>query len=534
MLPSKNIFAAISLTAVIVVCGGALWHFANTTALPTYNLPDTKYGAFLAAQHAVYINDFNAAADFSKQIPNADAVIGPVQNVRALSAFLSGNTLEFAKDFAQEKSVAARLIYDANLLDANDWAALYARHKNDDSAATAALRIWPAAAIGKTNEALKILDKLQTSESQKAFIRGQIYAESGKTADAAAQFAKVPTEFLNINDYLYLMSFYEKAGNSVAANALKSDFTTRPGGMFILALPETRGADFSGYKNALAFSLIQTVSHSPAMAYSDLALLLLRFAESAGGENDALNYYLGQYFWNNGGDYNKYFDKIDPKSPFYPFAVMKIAEKTGKIAELERIVRANPLFVPAINKLVAKNMQNGREKDAIRVLDRALRNENLGSYGRAFFLKTKAQAYFTAGDAAAAQKYLRESADILPKDASILGLQARIWAARGTDLDSAYEYAIALIKKYPAEIENWDTLAMVVQAKEGNSEALEILERVGRVAESCSVLFLHLGDIYAARGNSKLALDAYSRAIYLSDDGLVIKPELEKKIRKLK
>ena len=46
-------------------------------------------------------------------------------------------------------------------------------------------------------------------------------------------------------------------------------------------------------------------------------------------------------------------------------------------------------------------------------------------------------------------------------------------------------------------------------------------------------LFEHLGDMYVEANDIKLARDAYLRAIELSDDGLSVKPVLEKKLKKV-
>ena len=79
----------------------------------------------------------------------------------------------------------------------------------------------------------------------------------------------------------------------------------------------------------------------------------------------------------------------------------------------------------------------------------------------------------------------------------------------------------------------WDTLGYVIRAREGLDAALDIMERVGEISNSCSALFEHLGDMYAENGDKKLARDAYARAIELSDDGLSVKPTLEKKLKKV-
>ena len=142
-----------------------------------------------------------------------------------------------------------------------------------------------------------------------------------------------------------------------AATQLRAEFTSRPGGMFILGyenIPDW--SIYSGYKNQLAFSLVQNVSHTHIMMYSDLSMLLLRFAQITAPEfssnNNVVDYYLGNFFWNNQGNYWAHFDKIKSDSPFYLFGILRNAEKSGNFDELHDALYEHPLFVPAVDKLV--------------------------------------------------------------------------------------------------------------------------------------------------------------------------------------
>jgi predicted RNA polymerase sigma factor len=123
---------------------------------------------------------------------------------------------------------------------------------------------------------------------------------------------------------------------------------------------------------------------------------------------------------------------------------------------------------------------------------------------------------------------------LLEVDGEILALQAKIWAAENREIETAYEYAMTLVKRNPSEVFAWDVLGRVVAAREGADEALELIERVGEVAKDCSSLFENLGDLYVMVGNDKMARDAYMRAIELADDGLVVVPQIRHKLRKLK
>ena len=521
------------LCALVAVCANL---FCITQTAKHNGVMETEYGAFLAAQHAIYNNDFDMAAEYVAKL--SDTNIAAVKNVKIIADFLSGHLPENASDLAKESGTPARLVYDAYLVGQGEWNKLYARHKNDDSALIAPLRIISSVAINHRTEAIKFVNSLQTNDSWKSFVRGQIYAESGNIEKAAAEFSSVTVDFMNINDYLYIMSFYRHNNLTELADALRDDFTSRPGGMFMLDYNDIPDwSVFSGPQNALAFSLIQNVSHTHVMMYSDLSILLLRFAQIIMPDNanrDAVNYYIGQYFFSNNGNYNTYFDKISTKSPFYLFAVLRNCETSGDTAKLKSLLRANPLFVPAMNKLVAYYIANGDLRAALRILNRAMKNDNLSDISHAFLLKSRAQVYFAFGDFDRAQSDIHAASEVLTLDPEILALQAKIWAAQNRNLDDAYDYAMTLVQRDPGDVFAWDVLGRVVAAREGVDAALELIERVGEISKECSSLFDGLGDLYMQSGEYDLARDAYMRAIDLSNDGLVVVPKIKNKVRKLK
>ena len=538
MKKAETLFIGVALVAVITITGGAFWYHSRLRdTAQTHEYQTTQYGAFLAAQHAIYVNDFDNAAQFAGQLTDTDYPI--VQSTKFLSEFLGGNMPDGVIVLEEEKTTASRLIYDAYLVQNDKWDELYNRHKKDESALAAPLRIWSSVATGHEKDALKFIQELPTNESWKNFVSGQIYAENGNVDKASEYFSKVRVDFMNINDYLYIMSFYHHNNLMNAAHELHDEFTARPGGMYMLDynnIPDW--SMFSGYKNALAFSLVQTVSHTQIMMYSDLAILLLRFAQITspefGQKSDAVNYYLGQFFYNNIGDFDKYFSKISKDSPFYLFAVLRQCEQNGNIDVLYDAVDENPLFVPAINKLIAYNVQNGKKRAALRVVNMALDDENLNDTGRAFFQKSRAHIYYMFGDLEAAQNDLHDASSVLPLDGEILSLQAKIWATQGREIENAYDYAMTLVRGDPTDIMAWDTLGRVIAVREGIEPALDVLVRVGEVSATCSSLFEQLGDLYVAAGDEKQARDAYTRAIDLSDDGLVVVPQIKKKLREIK
>lgn len=533
----ESLFTGICLIAVIAVVGGAI--FINTTR-PTQSsistIPTTQYGAFLAAQHAIYVNDFENAATYSDTLTQTD--YATVKNTKMLSEFLSGKIPEGAETLKKEKGAAAKIIYDAYLVQQNEWKAFHNRHKTDEAALTAPFRIWSAIPNDWRTNTFKFIDRLPTNESWKSFIRGQIYVELGDIDKANIEFAKVHPDFMNLNDYLYLMSFYNHFELYEDARVLHDDFVARPGGMFMINFDKFPPWEtFSGYKNQLAFSLIQSVSHTQVMMYSDLAVMFLRFADITASDaknSDAINYYLGQYFYTNNGDYQTYFDKISPTSPFKVFATLRIAQRSGDIKPLINTLNNNPLFVPGIDVAVSHHIKNGNRRAALRIIDNALNADGIGDIGRSFMYKTRAKIYYAFGDFDRAQTDLHKASSVFGADADILSLQAKIWAAQNREIENAYDYAMGLVRQNPSDVFAWETLGRVVATREGADAALELLSRVGEVSNTCSSLFEIMGDLYEQIGDCDRAYDAYTRAIELSDDGMVIVPVIEEKIRKLK
>ena len=179
-------------------------------------------------------------------------------------------------------------------------------------------------------------------------------------------------------------------------------------------------------------------------------------------------------------------------------------------------------------------MQNDKKRAALRIVNTALENENLNEIGRAFFIKMRANIHYMFGDIDDAQSDLYDASEILPLDGDILALQARIWVAQGKNIEDAYDYAMTLVRQNPTDIIAWDTLGRVIAVREGVEPALDLLARVGEVASTCSSLFEQLGDLYVAVDDTRAAQGAYERAIELSDDGLIIVPDVRKKLRNLK
>ncbi len=496
---------------------------------------DSDFGNFLAAQHALSVNDFNKAAQMASMVKAENKIVADTQN---LADFFNGKLPKNADKFKDSKDLVQGLIYDAFLIQKDDWKSVYNRHVKDSSVLAAPLRIFAGAKQGKTKEVLKFIDSLKTNDSWKAFVKGQIAVLNNDIDGAAKEFAKVHPDFMNVNDYLYLMSFYRENGMDADMKILHDDFISKPGGMYVLDYPDIPDwSNYAGYKNNLVFALIQNISHTQIMIYTDLSLLFLRFAQTISNEAnmDAINYYLGQYYFYNAGDYKSCFNSVKKTSPFYLFSQLNIAERDKDFKTIKKIVYNNPLFIPAIQLLVREHIKNGDKSAALSVLNRALNHKRLPDEGRAFLLKQRAYVYLVFGDTRRTQEDLYDVKIISGNmSADVMSLQARAWILQNRNLDDAYNYAMTLIKNNTSDVYAWTLAALVVAKKESVNNALEILESVSASGAKMSVLYETLGDLYVQYGDKERALRAYGQALDLSDDCLIVVPFVEKKIRKLK
>lgn len=497
---------------------------------------ETQFGSFLAAQHALYINDFDTAEKLLKSNNSKTFV---VQKTKTLTDFFNGKLPDDIDSLRKSKELSDRLIYDVHLIRKKDWKNVYNRHSKDESVFLVPLRVFSAVHQGKTKEALKYVDTLDTNDSWKSFLRGQIAVLNKDISKAAKEFANVHPDFMNINDYLYLMSFYKQNEMFEDMDILRYDFLSKPGSMYIHSDEEfiPDWSNYEGYRNNVAFSVVQNISHTKIMIFTDFSLLMLKFADAVfeNSGNDAVNYYLGQYYFFNSGDYKKCFNSISKTHPLYLFGQMKIAEKEGNIEQIKTLAKNNPLFVPATRIVIANEIKNGNKRAALRYVNRALKQKNLTDNGRILFLKKRVNINLLFNNPRKAQKDLDAIKEIDNRLLSdFLLLQARTWAAQNKNLDKAYDYAMMAVKRNTSDVAAWDVLGTIVEKREGLDAALEVLERVGEISVTTSSLYDHLGDMYKKQGKKDLATKAYLRALELSDDGLIVAPYVEKKLRKLK
>ena len=177
MKPTKTFF----FVFFFLVAGLVAIHLIGTTNpnVETYGkVPTTSYGAFLAAQHALYTNNFDKAGEFLNEIDDAAKQYKSVDEIRVLTDFLNGRMPDDISGLSKQKTLISRIIIDADLAKNGKWNEIYAKHKSDNMRLMSPFRIWSGVAINHITETMKFIDKLETNPSWQSFLRGQIYSKS--------------------------------------------------------------------------------------------------------------------------------------------------------------------------------------------------------------------------------------------------------------------------------------------------------------------------------------------------------------------
>lgn len=534
----KSFYTAILGIVIIVFCLcfiGQRINFSSDNQGQVTAVTDTDMGLFLASQHAMYVNDFAGASKMVGDIKDENKTVSQIKN---MSDFFSGKMPLDVKSLKNSKDYTEHLIYDTWLIQNNEWKSLYSRHSKDTTIILSSLRVFSGVKTGKTKDVLKFVNSLKVDENWKSFLRGQIAVLNDDIDTATKEFAKVHPDFMNVNDYLYLMSFYKHNKMFEDMDILRGDFLAKVGGMYMLAYTDIPDwSNYEGYANTIAFSIIQNVSHMQVVLYTDLSLPLLNMAKiiSNSKDTDALNYYMGQYYFYNSGDYKTAFNAISKSSPLYLFGQLKMAEKDKDIKAIEKIVRKNPLFVPGVQILGQQDIKNGKKAKALRIINRALKQKNLPVDGQVYFLRQRAYINIMFNNAKKAQKDLTTIKIIADKiSPEIMSLQAHVWDMQNKKLDEAYKYAMTLVKINTSDVLAWDLLAQIVAKRESIENAIEILENIEKTAPVAAAVHEHLGDFYKEQGDKEMAKKEYLHALDLSDDCSIVVPVVKKKIRKLK
>jgi tetratricopeptide (TPR) repeat protein len=251
---------------------------------------------------------------------------------------------------------------------------------------------------------------------------------------------------------------------------------------------------------------------------------------------------------------------LDPREFRWPYFLARVYADRGRAAdalkEYERTLAANPVFVPALYWLAEIHRNQGDGARARAILDKALAADptsaaihfalgqmalSEGDYERAverlesaFEIRPNApslhyalgMAYRGLGDHEKSEEHFGQSSPgtLLPDDPVYFELmtQARGRGASHTRAAYAmnygrYEYAATefqrIADEHPEDAWAWVNIGLARRALEQEDEALAALEQAVRIAPDHLQANLHLGILYARRGDYSPAIEHFQTVL---------------------
>ena len=113
----KKFYTGVFFVAALIFCavliGQKIADFKSRNSGQGDIVFDSDFGNFLAAQHALSVNDFNRAAQMASMVKAENKTVADTQN---LADFFNGKLPKNADKFKDSKDLVHGLIYDAFLI----------------------------------------------------------------------------------------------------------------------------------------------------------------------------------------------------------------------------------------------------------------------------------------------------------------------------------------------------------------------------------------------------------------------------------
>ncbi len=490
------------------------------------------YGSYLVARHALYNLDFNK---LSKEVEDLEKVKNKEKSISSLiniSSFLSGNFN--SKDTTFNKDSDTLFEYFINfsyLFKDNKFNQINQTLFNTPLKIFTSMKIWTDIGLDNYKNALKTISESKESQNWKNFELGMIANYNKDNKEAITYFKKIKENYININDFIYIYSFYKN--NNINENI---NFPIDE-----IDLSTKKTYQFNTIQQNLAFSIISYLSHHNSNE-SILSLTLLRTAEFLYPEYTPTYYYLALYFFNqnNWVEFDKNIEKIQKDSFLYEIAQLKSAEKdfilnnkNSGYKKINNLIKENPNFYPAITNLVFNYIQDDKTKEAFNILNNLSKNKEISDKNRGLILKLKSHLYLLNNQNDLSEISLFDALYYLPNEISIINDLMYVWAKQNKNLDEADKLMSSIIKNNPQNTAFWDTLAYISLKKQDYQFAKNIWNKVSNASDANSVLFEHMGDLYYELENKNEAKKHYKKALELKSDGFINTKNIEKKLKKL-
>ncbi len=222
----------------------------------------------------------------------------------------------------------------------------------------------------------------------------------------------------------------------------------------------------------------------------------------------------------------------------YKLAVLYL--KTGKMKKAERVasrIPQNPLalYIAAIACRQQKNYSQALKyimasmKLAEKMKLSVLLNED--------FYKTLAFICERDGKVKLASKYIQDVLKKKPNDPVLMNFLGYMWADHNMNLDQAYKYIAAALKKSPDNVAYLDSMAWVLFRQKKYQEAAKYINKALKICPKVpdAIIASHAGDIFHASGETEKAVKYWKMALEVfSPDDEVNRKDITEKLTNIK
>ena len=349
---------------------------------------------------------------------------------------------------------------------------------------------------------------------------GQLYQYVGRFGDAAGVLeqylaANRPTA----NAHFWLSQAYIGAGNeTAAAEQLERAVALSPRSpQFALALVDLREqmGDLQGAVRALR--MVLSVAPESLPQYARLGRLL-----RDGGATDQAIAVLerGEIVARENGDADSllFVAELHLELAETYLGLGRLEEARQRI-ELGKAEFPTDLRFPLI--LGRLEYRNGRSEKGLGLLESVLSddadNPQVQVAVSDLYLQLGAEEE-QRGEFDAAVPLLQRSIDVNPDNDRALNYLGYLWADRGVNLDKSIEYIKRALQIGGRNAAYLDSLGWAYYRQERYELAEPELESAASLSEDEPVILEHLGDVYHARGKVEQAVEAWQRALRVSQE----------------
>lgn len=515
---TRNSFRAVIAGLVLASSPGGL-------ALAYEQAGTSSSGAYLAGRTAAKLRDNDLASDYLGNALKADRG-NPVLTEKVFLLELSEGDIAAAETLASEivqfnsQQRMARIVL--GLRDFRNRRYDEARKHFQQAAYTPVgeltswlLAAWSYAGEGDLNEALKMLDRLDSNESFanfKTFHTALIADYMGNAVRAEAAYRKAYEEAgQSLRIVQAYGNFLERNGRSAEARKVYETFLQNDENPLVLqafemsagkAAPRPFLANPSAGAAEALFSLASAMTDDESI---DVALLYARLGLVMSGDQPVFDTLLGDIY----EDMKRYdkaieaYEKVPPGSPLRSNADLEIAvslqrleRRDEAIVRLKQLIGREPENFDAIVTLGNIYRANQDFANAARVYDDAIAliATPVAGHWRVFYYDGIAHERLKEWDVA--EQRFRKSLELSPNESSVLNYLGYSMIEKKINLPEALEMVKKAVALKPNDGYIIDSLGWAYFQLGDYEQAVVNIERAVELLPADPIIAEHLGDAY--------------------------------------